>query len=91
MNKIFKKVWNRRRGCFVAVSEAITAARQNTGKATVLIGSIGLLLSGSSQAAVVINGNVHDADSRLPNKHNHIFFISEDTTINGNFDYNLRT
>lgn len=91
MNKIFKKIWNQSRGCFVAVSEAITAARQNTGKATVLIGSIGLLLSGSSQAAVVINGNVHDADSRLPNKHNHIFFISEDTTINGNFDYNLRT
>ena len=91
MNKIFKKIWNQSRGCFVAVSEAITAARQNTGKATVLIGSIGLLLSGSSQAAVVINGNVHDADSRLPNKYNHIFFISEDTTINGNFDYNLRT
>ena len=64
MNKIFKKIWNQSRGCFVAVSEAITAARQNTGKATVLIGSIGLLLSGSSQAAVVINGNVHDADSR---------------------------
>ena len=91
MNKIFKKIWNKRRSCFVAVSEAMTSARQNTGKAIVLIGSIGLLLSGSSQAAVVINGNVLNADSRLPNKYNHIFFISEDTTINGNFDYNLRT
>ena len=91
MNKIFKKIWNKRRGCFVAVSEAITAASQNAGKSTVLIGSIFLLLSEASQAAVVINGNVLNADSRLPNKYNHIFFISEDTTINGNFDYNLRT
>ena len=36
MNKIFKKVWNRRRGCFVAVSEAMTAASQNAGKAAVV-------------------------------------------------------
>ena len=91
MNKIFKKIWNRARGCFVAVSEAMTSASQSAGKTTVLLGSIGLLLTGVSQAAVVINGNVLNADSRLPNKYNHIFFISEDTTINGNFDYNLRT
>ena len=91
MNKIFKKIWNQSRECLVAVSEAMTAVSQSAGKATVLIGSIGLLLSGSSQAAVVINGNVLNADSRLPNKYNGIFFISEDTTINGNFDYNLRT
>ena len=91
MNKIFKKIWNQSRECLVAVSEAMTAVSQSAGKATVLIGSIGLLLSGFSQAAVVINGNVLNADSRLPNKYNGIFFISEDTTINGNFDYNLRT
>ena len=91
MNKIFKKIWNRARGCFVAVSEAMTSASQSAGKTTVLLGSIGLLLTGVSHAAVVINGNVLNADSRLPNKYNHIFFISEDTTINGNFDYNLRT
>ena len=91
MNKIFKKIWNQSRECLVAVSEAMTAVSQSAVKATVLIGSIGLLLSGSSQAAVVINGNVLNADSRLPNKYNGIFFISEDTTINGNFDYNLRT
>ncbi len=30
MNKIFKKIWNKRRGCFVAVSEAMTAASQNS-------------------------------------------------------------
>ena len=36
MNKIFKKIWNRKRGCFVAVSEAMTAASQNTGKAAVI-------------------------------------------------------
>ena len=44
MNKIFKKIWNQSRGCFVAVSEAITAAKQNTGKATVIVGAIGLTL-----------------------------------------------
>ena len=91
MNRIFKKIWNQSQECLVAVSEAMTAVSQSAGKATVLIGSIGLLLSGFSQAAVVINGNVLNADSRLPNKYNGIFFISEDTTINGNFDYNLRT
>ena len=42
MNKIFKKVWNRKRGCFVAVSEAMTAASQNAGKAAVI--TVGLAL-----------------------------------------------
>ena len=57
MNKIFKKVWNRRRGCFVAVSEAMTAASQSS-KTSVIIGSA-LLLSGmmAANAAVTVNGN----------------------------------
>ena len=42
MNKIFKKVWNRRRGCFVAVSEAMSSAAQSSGKATVI--TAGLVL-----------------------------------------------
>ena len=44
MNKIFKKIWNRRRGCFVAVSEAMTAACQNAGKSGILVGIVSSLL-----------------------------------------------
>ena len=32
MNRIYKKVWNRARYCFVVVSEAMTSASQNSGK-----------------------------------------------------------
>ena len=90
MNKIFKKIWNRSRGCFVAVSEAMTSASQSAGKISLVVGT-GLLCCELSHAAVVIDGNVLNADSRLPNKYNTIFFIKEDTTINGNFDWNLKT
>ena len=37
MNKIFKKIWNRERGCFVAVSEAVSSLSQNGGKTSCLI------------------------------------------------------
>ena len=50
MNRIFKKIWNRHRGCFVAVSEAMTAAGQRAGKATVVVGTVGLMFSGLVQA-----------------------------------------
>ena len=33
MNKIFKKIWNKRRGCFVAVSEAMSSVCQGKTKA----------------------------------------------------------
>ena len=42
MNKIYKKIWNRSRGCFVAVSEAMTAASQSS-KAGVIIGTVAFL------------------------------------------------
>ena len=32
MNHIYKKVWSRVRGCFVAVSEAMTSGRPNLRK-----------------------------------------------------------
>lgn len=32
MNRIYKKIFNKARGCFVAVSEVITSASQNGGK-----------------------------------------------------------
>lgn len=37
MNKIFKKIWNRARGCFVAVSEAVSSLSQNGGKTSCLL------------------------------------------------------
>ncbi|WP_418304469.1 ESPR-type extended signal peptide-containing protein [Parasutterella excrementihominis] len=52
MNKIFKKVWNKRRGCFVAVSEAMTAASQNTGKAAVITAGLALALASTPSYAI---------------------------------------
>ena len=49
MNKIFKKVWNRSRGCFVAVSEAMTAASQSS-KAGVIIGTVAFLTAVGNNA-----------------------------------------
>lgn len=37
MNKIYKKIWNRARDCFVAVSEAVSSLSQNGGKASGLV------------------------------------------------------
>lgn len=56
MNKIFKKVWNRRRGCFVAVSEAMTTAGQSAGKAAVLIS--GAVLTGFATPAMAVYENI---------------------------------
>ena len=50
MNKIFKSIWNRRRGMFVAVSEALGVGQSK--KKAVLIGATFLLGAGSAQAAV---------------------------------------
>ena len=61
MNKIFKKVWNRKRGCFVAVSEAMTAASQNTGKAAVI--TVGLALALASTPSYAIYKHIYAGES----------------------------
>ena len=61
MNKIFKKVWNRRRGCFVAVSEAMTAASQNAGKAAVV--TAGLVLGLMSTPTYAIYKHIYAGQS----------------------------
>lgn len=43
MNKIFKSIWNRHRGCLVAVSEAMTSAGQRAGKAACIVAASALL------------------------------------------------
>lgn len=37
MNHIYKKVWSRVRGCFVAVSEAMTSVSQTGGKLAIVV------------------------------------------------------
>lgn len=61
MNKIFKKVWNRKRGCFVAVSEAMTAASQNAGKAAVI--TVGLALALASTPSYAIYKHIYGGES----------------------------
>lgn len=40
MNKIFKRIWNKHRGCFVAVSELLSSASQNHGKTAIVLCSL---------------------------------------------------
>ena len=61
MNKIFKKVWNRRRGCFVAVSEAMSSAAQSSGKATVI--TAGLVLGLVSTPSYAIYKHIYAGES----------------------------
>ncbi|WP_308514287.1 ESPR-type extended signal peptide-containing protein [uncultured Turicimonas sp.] len=57
MNKIFKKIWNKARGCFVAVSEVAAASSKKGGK-NALVGTIAFLLPLTSYAVQTINGDV---------------------------------
>ena len=67
MNKIYKKIWNKARGCFVAVSEAVSSACQRAGKPTI-IGISSLLLPLTTHAAVTLEGN-HSFDEMIYSKH----------------------
>ncbi len=67
MNKIFKKIWNQSRGCFVAVSEAMTSACQNSGKTAVILS--GLLSLSNVYALTTVNeatelGNLREETKR---------------------------
>ena len=87
MNKIFKKIWNKRRGCFVAVSEAMTSAAQRAGKASVIIGFLALTPI-TSNALTTINGDA--GFSNLPLRGASVSdydYISDDVHVLGNFVY----
>lgn len=64
MNKIFKKIWNKRRGCFVAVSEAMSSVCQGKTKA-VLAASLLLVAQVPAFALVTINGDVVGKDPQF--------------------------
>ena len=82
MNKIFKKVWNKRRGCFVAVSEAMPAASQSS-KTSVIVGSALLLSSMMTANAATINGNASWNDIAFSFHDNGSSMIRSDYVING--------
>lgn len=89
MNKIFKKVFNRSRGVFVAVSEAMTAASQSTGKAVaVVIGALLLTMQLPANALVTINGDVVGKDPQF-NFQGRGPALADSHTINGNLTWNL--
>ena len=52
MNKIYKKIWNRRRGCFVAVSEAMRSSVKNKKASSVVLMSATLLYGGVATATM---------------------------------------
>ena len=61
MNHIYKKVWSRVRGCFVAVSEAMTSVSQTGGKLAIVVLSA---FFGSSN--VCAPGQTHQKLNRRP-------------------------
>lgn len=84
MNRIFKKVWNRRRGCFVAVSEAKTSAGQRAGKAAGIVITAAFVGYIAPSEALVVNGDhrVSDMPGVSVNvQHNQ----DASVTVNGNF------
>ncbi len=56
MNKIFKKIWNKRRGCFVAVSEVVRSASQRSSKATQVCIAVAVGAAQSVSAADIQEG-----------------------------------
>ena len=90
MNRIFKKIWNKHRGCFVAVSEAMTSASQRAGKASVVVGAVSLLMSlPTANALTTISGNATFDNlpirwSSEPSAYN---YVNDDALITGNLVY----
>ena len=82
MNKIFMKIWNRKRGCFVAVSEAMTAASQSS-KTSVIVGSALLMSCMTAVNAATINGNTSWNDIAFSFHDNGSSMIRSDYVING--------
>ena len=87
MNKIFKKVWNRRRGCFVAVSEAMSSVCQGKTKA-VLAALLLLVAQVPAFALVTINGDVVGKDPQFQFQGRGPA-LADSHTINGNLTWNL--
>ncbi|WP_418941046.1 ESPR-type extended signal peptide-containing protein [Parasutterella excrementihominis] len=84
MNKIFKKVWNRKRRCFVAVSEVMTAAGQSAGKAAGIVITAAFVGYIAPSEALVVNGDHRVSD--MPGVSYNIQHNQDaSVTVNGNF------
>lgn len=80
MNKIFKRIWNRKRGCWVVASELAVAISKKA-KLSIVVGMA--LTSICSEAASVYDGDWYKGTQNGRNGHEHPY--GPETTINGNF------
>ena len=81
MNHIYKKVWNRARCCFVAVSEAMTSAGQTCGKAAVITTAVTLIPS--CVFATTVDGETNWNNIAFSFHDNGSSMIHSDYVING--------
>ena len=88
MNKIFKKVFNRSRGVFVAVSEAVSSASQQNKKSVLVAAAVLSVIASPAVALTTIDGDVFGKDSRIPFQSRGTA-LSDSTTINGNYTWNI--
>ena len=82
MNRIFKKIWNKHRGSFVAVSEAMTSASQRAGKTTAIIG-LSLIVSQPANALITVGSINSSSMSNSGGSHN---ILSDSYLVNGNLN-----
>jgi len=88
MNKIYKKVFNRSRGVFVAVSEAVSSASQQNKKSVLVAAAVLSVIASPAVALTTIDGDVVGKDARFhfqgrgPS-------LADSHTINGNLTWNL--
>ena len=85
MNKIFKKIWNRSRGCFVAVSEATSTANQSIGKAALVTAVSALILSPTEAAYVIKHLEGNEPFSGTYGDYNTRWHGSGTVTMNGEY------
>lgn len=88
MNKIYKKVFNRSRGVFVAVSEVVSSASQQNKKSVLVSAAVLSVIASPAAALTTIDGDVFGKDSRIPFQSRGTA-LSDSTTINGNYTWNI--
>ena len=80
MNKIYKKVFNRSRGVFVAVSEAVSSASQQNKKSVLVAAAVLSVIASPASALTTHNGNVELGTLRDGEKRT----LVDSFVINGN-------
>ena len=84
MNHVYKKVWNRARCCFVAVSEAMSATNQGKMRNSLVMAiAFGLTTIQSANALITVGSIDSSAMSNSGGSHN---ILSDSYQINGNLN-----